>query len=66
MRQGLSTLATQEGVGRLYRGIVPRLVSVVPMTGVNFGIYETLKRVYIDGKTQRCFNGKPEEDNSNP
>lgn len=53
MSQGLYSVATQEGVGRLYRGLLPRLVSVAPMTAVNFGIYETLKRVYIDGKVNK-------------
>ena len=30
----------EEGVGAFYRGLVPRLLSVVPMIGIQFGVYE--------------------------
>ena len=52
MRDGLVRVVSEEGLPTLYRGLIPRLVSVVPMNGVNFGIYESMKRAYIDMKTQ--------------
>jgi len=30
----------EEGVGAFYRGLTPRLFSVVPMIGIQFGVYE--------------------------
>lgn len=30
----------EEGIGAFYRGITPRLFSVVPMIGIQFGVYE--------------------------
>ena len=30
----------EEGVGAFYRGLVPPLLSVVPMIGIKFGVYE--------------------------
>jgi solute carrier family 25 S-adenosylmethionine transporter 26 len=30
-----------------YRGLVPRLISVVPMIGIQFGVYEFMKRSMI-------------------
>ena len=30
----------EEGVGAFYRGLTPRLLSVVPMIGIQFGFYE--------------------------
>lgn len=50
MADGFVRVVTEEGWPTLYRGLVPRLVSVVPMTGVSFGIYESLKRVYLENK----------------
>lgn len=38
-------VAREEGVGAFYRGLPPRLVSVVPMIGIQFGVYEFMKRV---------------------
>ena len=31
-------IAKEEGVGVFYRGLPPRLVSVVPMIGIQFGV----------------------------
>ncbi|CAM9876887.1 unnamed protein product [Discosporangium mesarthrocarpum] len=36
-------VAKEEGVGALYRSLTPRLVSVVPMIGIQFGIYEFVR-----------------------
>jgi solute carrier family 25 S-adenosylmethionine transporter 26 len=30
----------EEGIGAFYRGLTPRLLSVVPMIGIQFGVYE--------------------------
>ena len=35
----------EEGLKTFYRGLPPRLVSVVPMIGIQFGVYEFMKRV---------------------
>jgi Mitochondrial carrier protein len=37
----------EEGAIAFYRGLPPRLVSVVPMIGIQFGVYEFMKRVMI-------------------
>lgn len=37
----------EEGLATFYRGLPPRLVSVVPMIGIQFGVYEFMKRVML-------------------
>lgn len=37
----------EEGIGALYRSLPPRLVSVVPMIAIQFGVYEFLKGQFI-------------------
>jgi Mitochondrial carrier protein len=37
----------EEGIGTFYRGLPPRLVSVVPMIGIQFGVYEFMKRLML-------------------
>ncbi len=34
----------EEGLGAFYRGLAPRLFSVVPMIGIQFGVYEVRER----------------------
>lgn len=34
----------EEGIRTFYRPLLPRLVSVVPMIGIQFAVYEGLKR----------------------
>ena len=34
------TVLKEEGIGAFYRGLTPRLLSVVPMIGILFGVYE--------------------------
>mmetsp|Transcript_14412 Transcript_14412/g.25341 ORF Transcript_14412/g.25341 Transcript_14412/m.25341 type:complete len:480 (-) Transcript_14412:62-1501(-) len=41
------TVLKEEGIGAFYRGLTPRLLSVVPMIGIQFGIYEFTKKVMI-------------------
>lgn len=40
-------ITKEEGVGAFYRGLAPRLVSVVPMIGIQFGLYEYMKKVML-------------------
>ena len=37
----------EEGVGVFYRGLTPRLLSVVPMIGIQFGFYEATKKFFL-------------------
>ena len=38
------TVLKEEGIGAFYRGLTPRLLSVVPMIGIQFGVYEFMKK----------------------
>jgi hypothetical protein len=40
-------VAREEGMGTFYRGLPPRLVSVMPMIGIQFGFYEFMKKVML-------------------
>jgi Mitochondrial carrier protein len=48
-------VAREEGIKTFYRGLPPRLASVVPMIGIQFGVYEAMKNVMLkrtgDGKS---------------
>lgn len=37
-----------EGVGALYKALPPRLMAVVPMIGIQFGVYELVKRLLVE------------------
>ena len=37
-----------EGIGGLYKGLVPSLIGVVPLVGTNMTVYEGLKRKYAE------------------
>jgi len=37
----------EEGLIAFYRGLAPRLISVVPMIGIQFGVYEFMKKVVL-------------------
>ncbi|KAL7522239.1 hypothetical protein ACHAWX_006939 [Stephanocyclus meneghinianus] len=43
----------EEGIAAFYRGLTPRLLSVVPMIGIQFGVYEFTKKIMLakDSKT---------------
>merc|ERR1712127_347002 len=41
----------EEGVGAFYRGLTPRLISVMPMIGIQFGIYEYMKKIMMSRQT---------------
>lgn len=40
-------IAKEEGVKTFYRGLAPRLLSVVPMIGIQFGVYEAMKNLML-------------------
>jgi hypothetical protein len=40
-------MAREEGIGSFYRGLTPRLLSVVPMIGIQFGVYEYMKKLML-------------------
>ena len=48
-------IAQEEGIATFYRGLAPRLLSVVPMIGIQFGVYEFMKKVML----QRRIVEKP-------
>ena len=48
----------QEGVGSLYRALLPRLLSVMPMIGIQFGVYELMKRLMIGLPSPKSVAGK--------
>ena len=40
-------IAQEEGFKTFYSGLTPRLVSVVPMIGIQFGVYEAMKNLML-------------------
>lgn len=48
MLDGFSRIMSEEGFRTLYLGLTPRLASVVPMMGIQFGMYELMKRTYLE------------------
>jgi len=40
-------VSKEEGIVAFYRGLAPRLLSVVPMIGIQFGIYEFMKKAML-------------------
>ena len=41
-------ITREEGIKTFYRGLAPRLISVVPMIGIQFGVYEAMKKVMLN------------------
>ena len=53
-------VAREEGIKSFYRGLPPRLVSVVPMIGIQFTVYEAMKRVMQKRKlAEQRMQSKP-------
>jgi hypothetical protein len=50
-------VAREEGIKTFYRGLAPRLLSVVPMIGIQFATYEYMKNLML----QRTISVKPVE-----
>lgn len=55
-------ITREEGVKTFYRGLAPRLMSVVPMIGIQFGVYEAVKKILLqrDVEIQRKKNAEVE------
>jgi hypothetical protein len=45
-------IAKEEGMPTFYKGLAPRLLSVMPMIGIQFGVYEATKRAMLYRTTQ--------------
>lgn len=41
------TVMKEEGLAAFYRGLTPRLMSVVPIIGIQFGVYEYMKKFMV-------------------
>jgi solute carrier family 25 S-adenosylmethionine transporter 26 len=52
----------EEGIGAFYRGLPPRLISVVPMIGIQFGVYEFMKKAMLQRQVDiDAINAKKSE-----
>jgi solute carrier family 25 phosphate transporter 23/24/25/41 len=40
------TVATKEGVGALYKGLIPTLAGIAPYAAINFASYDMAKKMY--------------------
>ncbi len=40
-------IVSDEGWQSLYKALTPRLLAVMPMIGIQFGVYETIKRLFL-------------------
>ena len=49
-------ITREEGIKTFYRGLPPRLISVVPMIGIQFGVYEAMKKVMLQTNRPRIKN----------
>jgi hypothetical protein len=49
-------VAREEGIRTFYRGLPPRLISVVPMIGIQFGVYEFMKKVMLERRSGEMAN----------
>lgn len=52
-------IAREEGMKTFYRGLAPRLLSVVPMIGIQFGVYEAMKKVMLQRSVSIQDKEKP-------
>jgi len=50
-------ISKEEGIGAFYRGLPPRLCSVVPMIGIQFGVYEFMKKAMLRKDVKRGSGG---------
>jgi hypothetical protein len=54
-------ILAEEGIGTFYRGLAPRLISVVPMIGIQFGVYEAMKKAFLYQSMQRTAEQQESE-----
>ena len=59
-------VAREEGIKTFYRGLSPRLISVVPMIGIQFGVYEFMKNAMVGRPAPSLVTAKKEEKQSAP
>lgn len=45
---GLAQIYRAHGICGLWKGTTPRVLNVVPQTGLSFAIYETMKQYFVD------------------
>jgi len=50
MRDCAVRMLSEEGMASFYRGLTPRLISVVPTVGIQFGVYEFMKRLCLESQ----------------
>lgn len=53
----------EEGIGTFYRGLPPRLISVVPMVGIQFGAYEFMNRLMLSRHHDKSRTREGEKNN---
>lgn len=49
----ISKIIRKEGIGELYRGLIPKLIRMVPDGAASFFTYETLKKRHIEKRKQK-------------
>jgi solute carrier family 25 aspartate/glutamate transporter 12/13 len=42
----------QEGIGGLYKGGLCRILATMPYSGIAFGVYEGIKRLFFEGELE--------------
>jgi solute carrier family 25 S-adenosylmethionine transporter 26 len=57
-------ITKEEGMGAFYRGLTPRLISVVPMIGIQFGVYEFMKKVMVSRSTGEALAPRMDQNES--
>merc|ERR1711862_703752 len=48
----------EEGIRTFYSGLYPRLFSVVPMMGIQFGVYEFMKKIILERDNHRRLSSQ--------
>lgn len=52
-----STVVRTEGLGALYKGLVPTLIGIAPYAAINFATYDSLKRTVAVSRSPSCSPG---------
>ena len=56
MLHGITTIAKEQGVRGLYRGILPTMAGIGPYVAINFFVFDTLKRKYLPDPSHATFD----------
>ena len=62
MTHAASSILKEKGVGGLYAGLTPTLLEILPYAGLQFGLYDALKRwtaVRTENPKKRAINLEP-------